>query len=217
MVYNFLKEPRPKLFKRLRSFRWIDPIHETVALNPVVYSSDIEIQHLPQNLHSGRDFAALLRELERSGTLSDRLYSMYAKELYISGEKADFEKALPWFVKRSQEGFLEKEKRLEALCVAAKCYAMQEEWEKFFSLVLPILVTERQLPAELYYLLGQYYEGTDLALATDWYKTAAFEAESYISVAYGGANALKEVIRLLKKQGRTEEADACEEILRQEA
>ena len=86
MVYNYTREPRPKLFKRLREFRWIDPIHETVALNPLVYSSDIEIQHRPQNLHSGRDFAAMERELKKNGRLSARLYSMYAKELFISGQ-----------------------------------------------------------------------------------------------------------------------------------
>ena len=63
MVYNFTREPRPKLFKRLREFRWIDSIHETVALNPLVYSSDIEIQHRPQSFHSGRDFDAFQREL----------------------------------------------------------------------------------------------------------------------------------------------------------
>ena len=51
MVYNYTREPRPKLFKRLREFRWIDPIHETVALNPLVFSSDIEIQHRPQSFH----------------------------------------------------------------------------------------------------------------------------------------------------------------------
>ena len=31
MAYNYTKELRPKLFKRLREFRWIDPIHETAA------------------------------------------------------------------------------------------------------------------------------------------------------------------------------------------
>ena len=70
MVYNYTREPRPKLFKRLREFRWIDPIHETVALDPLVYSSDIEIQHRPQNLHSGRDFDAFQRELNKNGRLS---------------------------------------------------------------------------------------------------------------------------------------------------
>lgn len=29
-VQNCKKEPRPKLFKRLRTFSWVDPVHETI-------------------------------------------------------------------------------------------------------------------------------------------------------------------------------------------
>ena len=34
-VLNAKKEYRPKLFKRLRTFTWVDPVHETVRLTPV--------------------------------------------------------------------------------------------------------------------------------------------------------------------------------------
>ena len=37
-VLNAKMEYRPKLFKRLRTFTWIDPVHETVRLDPVVIS-----------------------------------------------------------------------------------------------------------------------------------------------------------------------------------
>ena len=55
-VQNSSSEYRPKLFKRLRTFTWINPVHETVRLEPVVYDSDICIQHLPQGSHGKRDF-----------------------------------------------------------------------------------------------------------------------------------------------------------------
>ncbi len=42
---NFEKELRPKLYRRLRQFTWIDPIHETLRLDPVVFDSEIEIFH----------------------------------------------------------------------------------------------------------------------------------------------------------------------------
>ena len=32
---NFARDLRPKLFKRLRQFTWIEPIHETINTNPV--------------------------------------------------------------------------------------------------------------------------------------------------------------------------------------
>ena len=126
MVYNFVKEPRPKLFKRLREFRWIDPIHETVALNPVVFSSDIEIMHLPESLHSSRDFKAMERELKEKGYLSDRLYSMYAKELFISGEKEDFEAAAVWFQQRLLEENISQTAKNEAVSVLAKYLLLQK-------------------------------------------------------------------------------------------
>ena len=53
-VYNFDEEYRPKLFRRLRSFVWEEPIHETVRLEPVVYDSDIVITHMPEQNHAGR-------------------------------------------------------------------------------------------------------------------------------------------------------------------
>ena len=55
-VLNFKKEYRPKLYKRLRSFTWVDPIHETVRLDPVVFDSDVEILHMPPAPHQNRDF-----------------------------------------------------------------------------------------------------------------------------------------------------------------
>ena len=63
-------EYRPKLFKRLRTFTWINPVHETVRLEPVVYDSDICIQHLPQGTHGKRDFTIFKRSFKKNGTLS---------------------------------------------------------------------------------------------------------------------------------------------------
>ena len=191
MVYNYTREPRPKLFKRLREFRWIDPIHETVALHPLVYSSDIEIQHRPQELHSGRDFAALIRELTKTGRLSERLYSMYAKELFISGEESDFATAVPWFEKRLEQPELSPDARAEAVCVLAKGMALQKNYEGLLSFALTELVTAAVLPAELLFLLGEYYEVSGRTEeAVLWYKKAALEAECYVCISYGGEAAL---------------------------
>ena len=202
MVYNFTREPRPKLFKRLREFRWIDPIHETVALLPLVYSSDIEIQHRPQSMHSDRDFEAMQKELERTGNLSERLYSMYAKELYISGSKEDFAKAAPWFEKRMMQQEISPDAREEAVCVLAKHVSLQKNYEELLSLVLTEVSVNPAPAAELFYLLGEYYEmnGKE-AEAAGWYKKAALEAECYVCLSYGGEQALHQAERLVKKLG----------------
>ena len=49
---NYKRDFRPKLYKRVRNFTWINPIHETVRLEPVVFDSDIEILHMPTSNHS---------------------------------------------------------------------------------------------------------------------------------------------------------------------
>ncbi len=210
-VYNFAKEPRPKLFKRLREFRWIDPVHETVALDPLVYSSDIEIMHLPQTLHSSRDFAVMERELNRSGRLSERLYSMYAKELFISGEVSDFERALPWFFKRREQEELSEDAKIEALCVLAKGYLLTGQKEEFLSLCMNALAEEQKLPSEVCFLLGEYYEKSEkYAKAVEWYRCSAVQSECYVALRYGGIAALDRAICLLKQLGRAEEVQQYE-------
>ena len=207
MVYNYSREPRPKLFRRLRQFRWIDPVHETVALNPVVFSSDIEIQHRPQTMHSSRDFQAMLRELKKSGTLSDRLYSMYAKELFISGTREDFHEAAPWFQARLERGVSSPDAGTETVCVLARHYELEQQKEAFLSLCLMEVATHPTPAAEICFLLGRYYEGAGCrSEALWWYKRAALETECFVCISYGGVSALQEVIRLLKQQGQTEEA-----------
>lgn len=218
MVYNYTREPRPKLFKRLREFRWIDPIHETVALQPLVYSSDIEIQHRPEKLHSGRDFSAMLRELNKSGKLSDRLYSMYAKELFISGTEEDFAAAYRWFELRRTQPGITADAEAEAACVLAKYYILQGEYEDFLSVILKECANAVSLPAELFFLLGEYYENKEQWTdAVCWYKKAALEAECLVCISYGSESALRKVIRLLRKQGLEEEAKGYEALLYQEA
>ena len=207
MVYNYTREPRPKLFKRLREFRWIDPIHETVALYPVVYQSDIEILHLPQSMHSSRDFAAFLRELQQGKSLSDRLYSMYAKELFISGTVQDFTAAEPWFRKRLLQEGLSEDAAREAVCVIAKALYLREEKEEFLSACLMELTGHPVSASEIMYLLGNYYEeGGYPEVAVLWYKRAALETECYVDIRYGGRYALTQAIRLLNEMGLTEEA-----------
>ena len=92
-VYNYDRELRPKLFKRLRPFVWEDPIHEQVRLNPVIFDSDIEIDHRPKESHAGRDLENFRRAIDRGVTITKRLHGMYARELFMAGtdgEMAEF-------------------------------------------------------------------------------------------------------------------------------
>jgi len=96
-VYNYDEEYRPKLFRRLRTFTWIDPVHETVRIDPVVFDSDIIITHAQEEIHADRDIKIFRREIEEGRGLSYRLVDLYARELYIAGTEEDLRLAEDFF------------------------------------------------------------------------------------------------------------------------
>ncbi len=205
MAYNDLRELRPKLFKRLRTFRFIDPIHETVALLPVVFDSDIEILHLPEELHSKRDFEAIRKAKKRHGVLSDRLWSMYAKELFISGEKEDFMAAEEDFKERIAMEGLSENSRLEALCVLAKSLSICDNEKEFTDLCHREFFAKNTLPSELWFMIGEQYEKKGQQKeAIKYYKNAAAESECAVCKAYGDLAALEKAIGLAKEYGSEE-------------
>lgn len=180
-VYNFEKEYRPKLYRRLRPFVWIDPIHETLRTAPVVYDSEIEIEHLPEGNHAARDLEALLHAGMREQYFSGKLHHMYAMELYHSGSDRDFEDAIPVFEKTLAEDGRSMDEVKEAVCVLARAYRLQKNLPKFFSFALKDVVTTAC--AEVCCELGRYYEESgDLGEAAIWYQNAATETESILDI-----------------------------------
>ncbi|MDD6155548.1 MAG: glycosyltransferase family 2 protein [Lachnospiraceae bacterium] len=179
-VQNAAIDRRPKLFRRLRTFTWINPVHETVRLDPVVYDSDIEIQHLPQNLHGKRDFSIFLHSYEKNGMLPKNIITMYAKELLKCGTKEDFANAAPIF-----EGLYQKEVSEEAICILSRYYRQMGEIDKFFSIALKNVAMNGC--SEVCCELGAYYlSKEDYNEAALWYYNAAFEVSPALDVAAGG-------------------------------
>lgn len=180
-VYNFEKEYRPKLYRRLRQFMWIDPIHETLRTEPVVYDSQIEIIHCPESNHAGRDLQALLQSGLREERFSQKLHHMYAMELYHSGEDSDFTKAIPVFEKTLSEDGRSMDEVKEAMCVLARAYRIAGNLPKFFGFALKDAVTASC--AEICCELGAFYEENgDLQEAVLWYQNAATETESILDI-----------------------------------
>lgn len=180
-VYNFEKEYRPKLYRRLRQFVWIDPIHETLRTAPIVYDSQIEIMHCPEGNHAGRDLQALLQAGLREEPFSKKLHHMYAMELYHSGSDADFIAAVPVFEKTLEEDGRTMDEVKEAMCVLARAYRIQKNLPKFFGFALKDAVTTSC--AEVCCELGLFYEESgDIAEAALWYQNAATETESILDI-----------------------------------
>lgn len=205
-VLNAATEYRPKLFKRLRTFTWVDPIHETVRLDPVVFDSDIVIHHMPEQLHSKRDFSIFEKTIAKEGVLSDKLTKMYAMELMKTGDVEDLQQAFAWF-EQVYATTDNPQHREYAACVLAKYYRMQQEG---YDLLKVALKEVANTPcSEICYELGQYYmDKDDPNEASLWFLNAFSETEAVLDVHAGGDSALqglKECYERLLQQNLSEE------------
>lgn len=187
---NFARDLRPKLFKRLREFTWIEPVHETINTNPVVYDSDIEILHRPQGNHSGRDFDVFEKTIASKGALSDRLMGMYLRELYKAGTEDDLARAEAFFEKSLAEKRAEGKGLLcrQIIAVLLKIYRLADDP---VSMLKTALTEEATVPsAEMCMELGYFFmKKEDFEEAAEWFRRAGFECESDIDVASSGTSA----------------------------
>lgn len=205
-VLNAATEYRPKLFKRVRNFTWVDPIHETVRLDPVVFDSDIVIHHMPEQMHSKRDFSIFEKTIAKDGALSDKLMKMYAMELMKTGDVEDLQQAFAWF-EQVYATTDNSQHREYAACVLAKYYRMQQEG---YDLLKVALKEVANTPcSEICYELGQYYmDKDDPNEASLWFLNAFSETEAVLDVHAGGDSALqglKECYERLLQQNLSEE------------
>lgn len=201
-TYNFDTEYRPKLFKRLRTFRWVSPVHEQVVLEPVIYNSDIEIIHMPQNSHAGRDFSVFERAKK---PLATHLHRMYARELFISGNDKNFLNAYMYFESTLHDENLSLEDVRASQCVVARCASIRKDRETFFKTALKNAIGEPS--AEVCCELGEYYySAKDYEESATWYYTAAFGAKCELDIRYGGCIPLKGLSEAYAALGLKEEA-----------
>lgn len=193
-VYNYDRELRPKLFRRLRTFQWEDPIHEQVRLTPVVYDSDIEIQHCPEGDHAARDLAAFRRTMAGGYPLSDRLFSMYARELIMAGTEEDFLLAETYFQQEADgDGEMQRgtDEVKEACCIAARAARIRERkgdrgsGESFLKYAMKCVAAEGC--SEICCELGAWYlDHGDPREAELWYYNAAHETQPLLDLRAGG-------------------------------
>lgn len=203
-VYNFDSEYRGKLYKRLRTFQWIDPLHETVNLDPIVFDSDIEIIHKPLEKHDRRDFANFEKLVNRGEVLSKKLLIMYAKELMIAGNEQDFAKAVPLFQRALQEERSTEEYKA-ADCVLAKAAEFSGDTETFFTACLKEVADNP--PAEICTMLGEYYRSREnYQEAVLWYYNAIHEQECALNINYAVMLPVTGIIECYKKLGNREMA-----------
>lgn len=182
-IYNYDTEYRPKLFKRVRGFVWEHPIHETVRLEPVIYDSEVEIQHLPEESHTERDLAVFRRMIKSGEPLDDKMNHLYARELYISGTDQDVVIAGPYFKRLIDTDAVSGDLFLEALCVAARASRLEKDNIALMKYALKAIVTEGC--SEICCELGDFFiEVQDYIEAKIWFYNAVYETESVLNLKY---------------------------------
>jgi glycosyltransferase involved in cell wall biosynthesis len=187
---NFVRDYRPKLFKRLREFTWIEPIHETVNLDPVVYNSDIEIIHNPVGNHSGRDLKAFEKIICEKGKLSDRLNMMYIRELYKAGKQENLENARE-YMEALLVSKAENNDDLTCRQIVAVLMRIYRLTNDVVSLLKLCLKPEAGVAnAEMCMELGHFFmDNNDCGEAAEWFYKATYEAESEIDINSSGEGA----------------------------
>ena len=204
-VYNFDRELRPKLFKRVRTFVWEDPIHEQVRVEPVICNSEIDIIHHQKESHADRDLEAFRKMTIEGKRLSKRLHSMYARELFMAGTDEDFKKARSFFESSSLDNSRDMDEIKEACCVIAHAAAIEGDVEALLKYALKDAVSE--MSSEMCYELGEFYFGKgDLDEAIVWYYNAAYECKSIIDIKKSTSLPKLALSRCYKKLGNEEQA-----------
>lgn len=202
-IYNYDEELRPKLFKRVRTFRWEEPIHENIVLEPVIYDSDIVITHKPEQSHTSRDIAAFERIISEGEVLSKRLHNLYAKELFVSGSEEDCVRAVPFFEQSAMDGSRSLDEMKEACCVAARGNRLMGNIPAFFKYALKNIAADGC--AEICYELGKYYMSIeDYEEAILWFYNAAYETECILHVKCGGELPLQALVECYSRCGNEE-------------
>ncbi len=204
-VYNFDEEYRPKLFKRQREFVWVEPIHETVRLEPIVFDSEIVITHLQEGSHAKRDLMTFAKHIDKGLRLCKRLHHMYATELYLAGDAEDFAGAESFFQASAADEERSADEMVEACCIAAKAARLSGNDRQFFKYASKVIAGEGC--SEICCEMGHYHEDAgDYEEAAIWYYNAAYETAPALSIEAGGKEALAGLVRCYEKLGMEEQA-----------
>ena len=214
-VYNFDRELRPKMFKRLRTFKWVERVHETIRELPLVFDSEIEITHKPIKNHASRDYGIFERIILEDERLSPRLFEFYAKELFVSGEKDDFKRAEDYFTQVADDEETDTDMLNVALCIVVKAAYWRKDYLKMYRYAMKAIASEPC--SEICFLLGDYYEDLrDYKEAAIWYYNAAFECHSILNIQYEKEYPLQGLVDVYNALGLVEQAYEYEKMLEEE-
>ena len=212
-VYNYDRELRPKLFKRVRPFVWEGAVHEQVRTQALTFDSEIEILHRPTSSHTARDLQYFRDMINRGEEMTPRLYDMYARELCKAGTDEDFALARNFFAKASEDTTRAQDEIRQAFYVLAHHARRTGDRETFLKYALRDIACGAT--AEMCCELGHHFKQTgDIRESMMWYYNAAYEAEALLDIRCKGLFPLTELRDGYRALGDAEQAAIYAEELR---
>ena len=212
-VLNSRMEYRPKLFKRLRTFTWINPVHETIRTDPVVFDSEIVITHLPDEIHSSRDFG-IFEKAVSGGYFSEAFISMYVRELFKCGTGPDIHRACTLIREALPQAHISDELLLDILCLFVRDARLQGDTGEFVSCLTQFPAAEGC--SEIQYEIGLYL--SEMAMYDDaiFHFEAATIAQSRIDIHTGGDLPLSGIIEALEARLAAEASEDTAPAIREQ-
>lgn len=211
-VYNFDKELRPKLFKRVRPIKFIEPIHETLNVDPIIFDSDIVITHKPASEHASRDLSSFKKIIDSGEVLSKRLSHFLMRELYLASDidiMQDFEEYLTGVIQGEDS---DNEQILEACTILSGFYRAKGDDIRMFDNALKVVAMESN--SEVCLELGyHYYHRNMFEDAIIWFYNAYHECTPILSVHSGTTHPLQGLIDCYTELGMSDVAGQYQEML----
>ena len=210
-VYNFDRELRPKLFRRIRNFVWENPIHEQIRTNPVIFDSEIEIIHNQSENHAKRDLAIFRKAIDRGDIISSKLLDFYVRELYMAGSQEDLKKAGDFMISVTESENSSIDDIRKASIILARCARLSGDIQSLMKFA--IKEVSSGCSSEICCELGDYYMDNDDPLeASLWYYNAAFEQKPVLDIHTATDRALNSMSKCYKILGNDELADHYKEM-----
>jgi glycosyltransferase involved in cell wall biosynthesis len=161
---------RERLLKRSMGFVWNDPVHEYIAIDGKIVSTDIAVTHKRIHPVTDRNLKIFEKMINDGKALSDRNTFYYARELCSSKR---FDDAIIYFNKflDSQGGLMSN--YVDASIDLYSCYKTKSDMKNALRALLRSF--EHGTPrAEVCCQIGYYYKNlSDYQTAIFWFKLAA--------------------------------------------
>ncbi|WP_455717001.1 glycosyltransferase [Anaerosporobacter sp.] len=160
---------RERILRRVKDFKWNDPIHEYIEINGEVIMKDIAITHRKAHAKTGRNLKIYEGYIKEKKELSPRSMYYYGKELFENERYRDaaiqFDKYL-----QKNEGWVED--KISACFFLSICYELLGDKENRLSTLYRSF--DYDVPrSEICCRIGKYFEEKEFYYqAIFWYELA---------------------------------------------